>query len=68
LLRSDPAAAYDRQFALGSEPEHITRGNRRVIDDDTRCLDPRFGGLGRHIVKRSRCHLCQRCDIIKESD
>ena len=58
MLRSDPGdPAHNGQFALGSEPKHITRGYRRVIDDDTRRLDPRFGGLSRHIVERGRCHL-----------
>ena len=54
LLRSDPSdLARDRQIALGGKPYDVTWCDRCVIEDDSRRLDPRLGGLARYIIQGS---------------
>jgi hypothetical protein len=43
--RSRRDLTHDRQFALGSESEHVARSDRCVIDNDSRRLDPGSGSL-----------------------
>ena len=66
--RSRRDLAHDRQFALGRESDHVTWRDRGIVDDDAGRLYPRLGGLADHIVKGSRCHLCDRRDIVEKGD
>ena len=62
----DPA--HDRQFALGSKSDHVTRRNRRIVDDDARSLCPRLRGLAGDIIEVGCRHLCDRRKIVKKGD
>ena len=66
--RSRRDLAHDRQFALGREPDHVTRRDRGIVDHHAGRLYPRLGGLADHIVKRGRCHFCDRRDIVEKGD
>jgi len=59
---------YDSQFALGRKSEYVSRCNGRVVDDDSGRFGARFGSLSRHVVKRRRCHLCNRSDIVEQPE
>ena len=54
--RSRCDLAYDRQFALGGEPDNVTRRDCCIVDDHTSRLCPGLGSLASHIVKRCCCH------------
>jgi hypothetical protein len=58
----------NRQFALSVEPDHVSRSNGCIIDDDTCRLNPCLGGLGHYIVKGGCCDLCNPRDIVEKSD
>ena len=66
--RSRRNLAYDRQFAFGCEADHITRRDRRIVNDDARCLHPGFSRLGRDIVKRGGRNLGYRCYVVEKSN
>ena len=51
--RSRRNLADHRQFAFGGKSDHVTRGDRGIVDHDARRLRPRFRSLARDIVEVS---------------
>ena len=60
--------AYDWQLPPGRNSKYVSRRDGCIIDHDSRRFGPRFGSLSRHIVKRGRCHLRDRSDIVEQPE
>src|SRR4051812_31961964 len=60
--------AYDGQLPPGRKSKYVSRCNGGIVDYDSGRFGPSFGSLSRHIVKRGRCHLRDRGDIIEQPE
>ena len=57
----------DREFALGSKPLDVLRGDCRIVDDDTSRLHRGATRRRADIIDRRRCEFRQRGDIVEQT-